>query len=124
MGGGSRHHAPVRTAYPGKEVGESSDQVSRRTAITEEEIDHDHRREGRRDQRAALEHRGGEFGPEDVIEDTLERRLRRHLLKADIFEHEGTLVIKAGLPGVKKAIVLAVKPELAGTRACDDAGSR
>jgi HSP20 family molecular chaperone IbpA len=94
-----------------------------------------------------------EFGPEDVIEEALERRLRRHLLaelvdedwepgerlmrramrryllaelfdggpirrrmrrraaraafkpKADVFEHEGMLVIKTELPGVKKADV-------------------
>ena len=100
--------------------------------------------------KAALGDGGEEYGPEDVIEDALERRLRRrvladladedeepgewlmrrslrrHLLgelfdggpserrmrrraaraaftpKADIFEQDGTLVIKAELPGVKK----------------------
>src|SRR5205807_7945314 len=101
--------------------------------------------------KAALGEGGEEYGPEDVIEDALERRLRRrvladladedeepgewlmrrslrrHLLgelfdggpserrmrrravrraaftpKADIFEQDGTLVIKAELPGVKK----------------------
>ena len=128
--------------------------------------------------KSALGDGGEEFGPEEVIEDALERRLRRHLLaeladedeepgerlmrrglrrrmlaelvdedeepgerlmhrglrrhllaelfdggplerrmrrraalraaftpKADIFEHEGTLVIKAELPGVKKGDV-------------------
>ena len=80
--------------------------------------------------KSALGDGGDEYGPEEVLEEALERRLRRHLLaeffdggpiarrmrrraalraafkpKADIFEHDDTLVIKADLPGVKKGDV-------------------
>ena len=80
--------------------------------------------------KSALDDGGDEYGPEEVLEEALERRLRRHLLaelfdggslarrrrrravlraafkpKADIFEHDDTLVIKAELPGVKKGDV-------------------
>ena len=84
--------------------------------------------------KAALGDGGDEFGAEDVleeaVEEALERRLRRHLLaelfdggpierrmrrraalraafkpKADIFEQDDTLVIRAELPGVKKGDV-------------------